>query len=93
MTLLVLDMRRTRGSNIRTKIGCSLWGIMWRCSKQAWNIVTLYERDEQQARRVDTCTKDEGLQNHAPTSLFFKTRLHVHVGPGDGNDSLEWQGW
>ena len=36
------------------KIGCSWWGTIWRCSRQAWNTGTSYECDEQMARGVVT---------------------------------------
>jgi hypothetical protein len=39
-------------------------------SKPAWNTGTLYERDDQQARGVVTCTYYAGLQNEK-SHLFF----------------------
>jgi hypothetical protein len=33
-----------------------VWGTIWRCYKQAWNTGTPYERDEQMASSVVTCS-------------------------------------
>jgi hypothetical protein len=46
---------------IRTEIGCNWWETICRYSKQVCNTGTLYERDEQQAREVATCTYYAGL--------------------------------
>ena len=54
---------RCGGRYIRTKIGCNSWETIWKWSKQAWNTVTLYKWDEQQAREVVTCTYYTRLQN------------------------------
>ena len=43
------------------KIGCSWWGTIWRCSRQAWNTGTSYECDEQMARGVVTYSQLRGL--------------------------------
>jgi len=44
------------GRYSRTNMGCTWRGTIWRCSNQAWNTGTLYQRDEQLARGVVTCT-------------------------------------
>ena len=58
------------GRYIRTKKGCNWRLTIWRCSKQAWNTGTLYDRDEQQTRGTVTCTYYAGLQNPCSQTSF-----------------------
>jgi len=69
---------RHGGIYIRSIIGCSWWGNIWGFSKQAWNTGTLYDRDEQQARGVVTCTHYLGLQTHCSHTSILKLSACTH---------------
>jgi hypothetical protein len=63
------------------KTGCNLWGTIWRCSRQAWNIGTPYERDEQMASGVVTCSQlcrlTKLVLSHISNPYYPPHRMHA----------------
>ena len=57
-------------------------------------ILEHYERDEQTAStRSRHLLILRGSTKSELSRFSFYTRLHVHTGPGNRSDSLEWQEW
>jgi hypothetical protein len=75
------------GRYIRTKIGCSWWGTIWRCSKYWYTL--------KKGRTASTSSRHLYILQGSITSvishLFFQP--DVHTVPGNRNDSVEWQEW
>jgi len=78
------------GRYITTKKGRKLWGNICRCSKQAWILEHSTNGTNSKHEKSPLVHITQAYKISSLTPLVV-THLHVHKGPGNRNDSLEWQ--